>query len=101
MHPPGSRPEGEEAEQLEALGKLASVLGAHLLVEEGDDIVQVAKRVAEDRGTTYVLIGPSSGSRGPLGRLRDPLPMRLLEALPGVDLRVVADRTLRNGNERK
>ena len=26
--------------------------------------------------------------------------MRLLEALPGVDLRVVADRTLRNGNER-
>ncbi len=82
-------------------GKLASVLGAHLLVEEGDDIVQVAKRVAEERGTTYVLIGPSGGGRGPLGRLRDPLPMRLLEALPGVDLRVVADRTLRNGNERR
>ena len=100
VHPPGSRPEGEEAEQLEALSKLASVLGAHLLVEEGDDIVEVTKRVAEDRGTTYVLIGPSSGTRGPLGRLREPLPMRLLEALPGVDLRVVADRTLRNGNER-
>ena len=101
VHSPGSRPEGEEAEQLKALGKLASVLGAHLLVEEGDDIVAVTKRVAEERGTTYVLIGPSSGGRGPLGRLRDPLPMQLLDALPGVDLRVVADRTLRNGNGRK
>ena len=95
---PGTVPEGEEAEQLEALSKLASVLGAHMLVEEGDDIVEVTKRVAEERGTTYVLIGPSSGAKGPLGRLREPLPMRLLEALPGVDLRVVADRTLRNGN---
>ena len=95
---PGTVPEGEEAEQLKALSKLASVLGAHMLVEEGDDIVEVTKRVAEERGTTYVLIGPSSGAKGPLGRLREPLPMRLLEALPGVDLRVVADRTLRNGN---
>ena len=98
---PGTVPEGEEAEQLKALSKLASVLGAHMLVEEGDDIVEVTKRVAEERGTTYVLIGPSSSSKGPLGRLREPLPMRLLEALPGVDLRVVADRTLRNGNRKE
>jgi two-component system sensor histidine kinase KdpD len=98
VHPPGFTPSGEEAEQLEALRKLASVLGAHLLIEGGDDIVAVTKRVAEERGATYVLIGPG-GSRGGLKRFRDPLPMRLLEALPGVDLRVVADRTLRNGKK--
>ena len=41
---PGSPPRGEEREQLEALRGLASVLGAHLLVEEGDDLVDAAAR---------------------------------------------------------
>ena len=48
------------------------MLGAHLLVEEGDDVAEVAARVARERGTTYVLIGtpaprtraaPAAGSR--------------------------------------
>ena len=43
---PGEPPRGEEREQLEALRGLASVLGAHLLVEEGDDLVDAAARVA-------------------------------------------------------
>jgi len=87
-------PTTEQQEQLEALRRLASVLGAHLLVERGDDIVAVVQRVARERGTTYLLIGTPS-PRGPIERLLRPsLDHRLLRALPGVDLRIVADRTL-------
>ncbi|MDQ6805152.1 MAG: histidine kinase [Actinomycetota bacterium] len=88
-------PREEEREQLEALRRLASVLGAHLLIEHGDDIAATAARVAEDRGTTYILMGRPK-PRSALRRLLQPaLPFRLLSLLPGVDLRIVADRTRR------
>jgi two-component system sensor histidine kinase KdpD len=90
-------PREEEREQLEALRRLASVLGAHLLIEHGDDIAATAARVAEDRGTTYILMGRPK-PRSALRRLLQPaLPFRLLSLLPGVDLRIVADRTRRAG----
>ena len=77
--------------------RLASVLGAHLLIEHGDDIAATAARVAEDRGTTYILMGRPK-PRSALRRLLAPaLPFRLLSLLPGVDLRIVADRTRRAG----
>jgi two-component system sensor histidine kinase KdpD len=91
---PGSPPRGEEREQLEALRGLASVLGAHLLLEEADDLVDAAARVAAERGTTYVLIGQPQPHTG-LRRFRESLPDRLLRKLPGVDVRVVADRSRR------
>jgi two-component system, OmpR family, sensor histidine kinase KdpD len=85
----------QEREQLDALRRLSSVLGAHLLIEHGDDVAAVAQRVAQDRGTTYVLMGTPK-PRGAIRRLtRTSLPFRLLELLPGVDLRIVADRTQR------
>jgi two-component system sensor histidine kinase KdpD len=94
-HEPGE----QEREQLDALRRLSSVLGAHLLVEHGDDVAAVAQRVAQDRGTTYVLMGTPK-PRGALRRLTQPaLPFRLLELLPGVDLRIVADRTQRSKRE--
>jgi two-component system, OmpR family, sensor histidine kinase KdpD len=85
----------EEQEQLDALRKLASVLGAHLLIEHGDDVALVTQQVAHDRGTTYVLMGTPK-PRSALRRLAQPaLPFRLIGLLPGVDVRIVADRSQR------
>ena len=85
----------EEREQLDALRRLASVLGAHLLIENGDDVAAVTQRIAHERGTTYVLMGTPQ-PRGALRRLTSQtLPAQLLSALPGVDLRIVADRSKR------
>jgi two-component system sensor histidine kinase KdpD len=96
--PPGRGAGGDDIEQerqLTALRQLASVLGATLIVEEGDDIAEVIAKVARERGTTYILMGRSRPARG-VARLGVPLPQRLLEALPGVDVRIVADRSLRH-----
>src|SRR6185436_20318985 len=43
---PESEPSAAEREQLERLRRLASVLGAALFVETGDDVANVAARVA-------------------------------------------------------
>jgi two-component system sensor histidine kinase KdpD len=94
---PGAEPSAEQREALEGLRRIAAVLGAHLIVEEGDDVVEVAARVAREQGSTYVLLG-RPGSRRGLARLSEPLPMRIVRALPGVDVRIVADR--RDGSGR-
>ena len=93
------QPTADEQEQLDALRRLATVLGAHLLIERGDDVADTVRRVATERGSTYVLMGTPK-PRSPLRRLTAPaLPFRLLQLLPGVDLRIVADRTRRNREE--
>ncbi len=92
--PTGREPDEVQREQLDGLRRLASVLGAHLLIEPGDDVVQTVKRVAAERGTTYVLMGVPARRAG-VRRLTEPLPMRLVRALPGIDVRIVADRTQR------
>jgi two-component system sensor histidine kinase KdpD len=87
-------PNEEEQDQIEALRRLASVLGAHLLIERGDDVALVTQRVVRERGITYMLMG-TPRERGAIARLLRPaLPQRLLRLLPGIDLRIVADRTL-------
>ena len=62
--PPGASRAPSEREQLEALRRLAAVLGCHLLIEEGDDVAEVAARVARERGSTYVLMGVPRARRG-------------------------------------
>ncbi|HEV3094335.1 MAG TPA: histidine kinase [Solirubrobacteraceae bacterium] len=94
VRPPERTPSAEDREQLESLRRLTAMLGARLLVEEGEDVAAVAIEAARRLGSTYVLMG-SPGSRRGLRRLREPLVMRLLDGLPGVDVRIVADPTLR------
>ena len=75
------------------------MLGAALLVEEGEDIAEVVARVAAERGTTYVFIGQPQPHAG-LRRFTESLPERLLRKLPGVDVRIVPTAPLRRGAER-
>jgi two-component system sensor histidine kinase KdpD len=86
------RSPGSEDDGLHALRQLTSVLGAHLVVRDSDDLVGAAADEIADRGTTYVFMGESPPRHG-LGRLREPLPQRLMAAAPrGVDVRIVAAR---------
>jgi two-component system, OmpR family, sensor histidine kinase KdpD len=94
VRPPGREPSAEARERLEALRRLTSMLGARLRVEEGEDVAAVAIALARSLGSTYVLMGAPAPRRG-LGRLNDSLLTRLLRGLPGVDVRIVADPTLR------
>jgi two-component system sensor histidine kinase KdpD len=94
-------PSVDEQEQLDALRRLATVLGAHLLVERGEDVAATTQRVARERGTTYVLMGRPQ-PRSAFRRLTQPaLAFRLLALMPGVDLRIVADRTQRSTGEER
>jgi two-component system sensor histidine kinase KdpD len=95
---PGKELSDTEQRSLAALRQLASVLGARLIEEESDDLIAEVAEVAERRGTTYILVGRSRPARG-LARLRVPLPQRLMQRLPGVDVRIVADRSHRSNGE--
>lgn len=95
---PGRELSEEQERSLSAMRQLASVLGARLLEEESDDLPAAVVEVATRRGTTYILLGRSRPARG-LARLRTPLPQRLMMSLPGVDVRIVADRTKRTNGE--
>jgi two-component system sensor histidine kinase KdpD len=98
VRPPGRPPSPEDRKRLEELRRLVSMLGARLRVEEGEDVAAVVIRLARALGATYVLMGTPSPRRG-LARLSAnsdrSLLMRLLRGLPGVDVRIVADPTLR------
>jgi two-component system sensor histidine kinase KdpD len=98
VRPPGRPPSPEDRKRLEELRRLVSMLGARLRVEEGEDVAAVVIRLARALGATYVLMGTPSPRRG-LARLSAgsdrSLLMSLLRGLPGVDVRIVADPTLR------
>ncbi len=91
---PGRELDEERQRSLAALRQLASVLGARMYEEESDDLAGAVADFARRRGSTYILLGRSRPARG-LTRLRTPLPQRLMQNLPGVDVRIVADRAQR------
>jgi two-component system sensor histidine kinase KdpD len=80
-------PSARERARLEALRRLTSVLGAHLIVEDGPDPLPALERVARERGTTYLLLAAPRRRR-----FREPLVMQILRALPHVDVRIVRER---------
>ncbi|MGD0453969.1 MAG: histidine kinase [Solirubrobacteraceae bacterium] len=98
VRPPGRPPSSEDRRRLEELRRLTAMLGVRLQVQEGEDVATVAIALAHSIGATYVLMGTPSARRG-LSRLgtgsERSLLMRLLRGLPGVDVRIVADPTLR------
>lgn len=88
---PGKQLSEAEQVSLAALRRLAIVLGAHFLEEEGDDLVACVRRVVYERGTTYVIVGtPDESRRREI--LHGSLVSALVRELPGVDIRVVANR---------
>jgi two-component system sensor histidine kinase KdpD len=91
VRPTGRPPTAEESTQLAALRRLASILGAHLLEEEGDELVAAVRRVAVERGSTYIFVGtPDESRRREI--LGGSLLSRMVRELPGIDIRVVANR---------
>jgi two-component system sensor histidine kinase KdpD len=99
VRPPGRPPSTDDRKRLEELRRLTAMLGARLRVEEGEDVAVVAINVARALGSTYVLIGTPSPRRGlarlGLGGSDRSLLGDLLRGLPGVDVRIVADPSLR------
>ena len=92
---PGKPPTEEEATQLAALRRLAVILGAQLLEVEGDDFVATVRRVAAERGSTYIFVGtPDESRRREI--LGGSLLSRMVRELPGLDIRVVANRADRD-----
>jgi two-component system sensor histidine kinase KdpD len=89
----------QEQDQLDAIHNLASVLGANFVIERGDDVIETIRHAAAQRGTTYVMLGPPN-SRSGISRWSGPSFIdRLLRDLPGVDVRVIADRSMLPGRE--
>jgi two-component system sensor histidine kinase KdpD len=97
---PGQHLSDDHERSLAALKQLASVLGATMLIEESDDLTSTIADVARRRGTTYIQMGRSRPPQG-FARLRVPLPQQLMERLPGVDVRIVADRSRRTKDEQR
>ena len=95
MRHPGQVLGPEEATQLAALRRLASILGVHFLEEEGDDLVDIVRRVAAERGSTYIFVGTPDERRW-VEITRGSLLSRMVRELPGIDIRVVAHRALRD-----
>ncbi len=96
VRPPGRPPSSEDRSRLEALRRLVAMLGARLRVEDSEDEAAAAIATARALGSTYVLIATPT-RRGRLARLglASDLLSRLLDGLPGVDVRIVADPKLR------
>jgi two-component system sensor histidine kinase KdpD len=95
VRPAGRQPTAEEATQLAALRRLAGVLGVHFLEEEGDDLVAVVRHVAAQRGSTYIFVGtPDESRRREI--FGGSLLSRMVRELPGLDIRVVANRADRD-----
>src|SRR5262249_46930877 len=88
---PGTSPTADEGRVVGALGRLSVILGVHFLEEEGDDLVATVRRVAVERGSTYVFVGtPDESRRREI--FGGSLLSRMVRELPGIDIRVVASR---------
>ncbi len=91
VHKPGKALTEEEQVSLAALRRLAIILGAHFVEEEDGDLVATVRRVVYERGSTYVFLGTPDERRW-IEVVRGSLVSALVRELPGIDIRVVANR---------
>jgi two-component system sensor histidine kinase KdpD len=91
---PGQQLTESETVSLAALRRLSAILGAHFIEVEGENLPEQVKQLVAERGSTYVFLGTPDESRR-TEILRGSLVSKLVRELPGVDIRVVADRALR------
>jgi len=91
---PDERLTDERSVALAALRRLAALLGVHFLEEESDDVIGAVRAAVVERGTTYLYIGTPERRRTD-EVLHGALLTRLIEALPGIDIRIAADRSRR------
>ena len=96
---PGQELSEQEAVSLAALRRLASILGVHFIELEGENLPDTVKRFVDERGSTYIFLGTPDESRR-TEILRGSLVSKLVRDLRGVDIRVVADRALREEVDR-
>jgi two-component system sensor histidine kinase KdpD len=99
VHRPNAQLNEDERVALAALRRLAVLLGEHFLEEEDPDPIAAVTRVAADRGSTYVFLARPRETRVDRMLGRSTL-TKLLDALPGIDVRVCADRARREEVER-
>ena len=95
VHKPGKPLTEPEQVALAALRRLAIILGAHFVEEEDGDLVGTVRRVVYERGSTYVFLGTPDERRW-IEVVRGSLVSALVRELPGIDIRVVANRADRN-----
>jgi two-component system sensor histidine kinase KdpD len=89
--PEGGRLDEEGERQLRLLKDLAVNLGAHFISVPDGDLVDEIVRLADERGTTRIVMSAPRG-RGLMARMRGDLLTNLLERLDGVDIFLFADR---------
>ena len=94
MRRPDERLTEERAVALAALRRLAALLGVHFLEEESRDVIGAVREMVVERGATYLYMGTPTRRRAD-EVLHGSLLTRLIEALPGVDIRIAADRSRR------
>jgi two-component system sensor histidine kinase KdpD len=91
---PGEQLDNGRTTSLAALRRLAVILGAEFLEDEADELVPAVRRIVFERGSTYVFVGtPDESRRREI--LHGSLVSALVRELPGVDIRVVANRAER------
>ena len=92
---PGQELTEQEAVSLAALRRLASILGAHFIELEGDNLAERREAVRRASAARPTSSSARPTSRGGREILRGSLVSKLVRELPGIDIRVVADRALR------
>ena len=91
---PGQELSEQDRTSLAALRRLTAILGAHFIELEGENLPETVKRLVAERGSTYVFLGTPDESRR-TEIVRGSLVSKLVRELRGVDIRIVADRALR------